>query len=109
MAFARMAELGRSGIKPTPAGVRPLDDIMKSMRADSSVMLYMLPVLATPAPKRTWDDAFAKGSEGWGKEGKGKDKGKDKSKGKWMSTAWNAGKPPEALRRAGGVGARQPR
>ena len=32
-------------------------------------------------------------------------KGKDKGKGKWMSTAWNAGKLPEALCKDGCVGA----
>ena len=56
MAFNRMAELTRDGIKPTSAGVRLLDSLMSSMRSDSAVMFYMLPVLSPQVPpKRTWD------------------------------------------------------
>ena len=84
IAFARMTELARTGIKPSSTGVRPLDALMSSMRSDSTVMFYMLPVLAapsqpsTPIIKRTWDEAF--GNKGNGK-GKGKG-GKVASKGK---------------------------
>ena len=111
MAFARMSELSRDGIRPTAAGVRPLDNILKAMRDDSSVMFYMLPTLALHAPpKRTWDEmnwgykgkeAFGKG--GKGKGGKGKNKGQ-KGLGKFMQQSHqNAGKLPEALRKAGCV------
>ena len=109
IAFARMTELARTGIKPSSTGVRPLDALMSSMRSDSAVMFYMLPVLAAPsqpsAPmiKRTWDEAF--GNKGNGK-GKGKGgKGGFKGKSKWMSNAWNAGRLPEALRKANCVAA----
>ena len=111
MAFARMSELSRGGIRPSAAGVRPLHNILKTMRDDSSVMFYMLPTLAMHAPpKRTWDEmtwgskgkeTFAKG--GKGKGGKGKNKGQ-KGLGKFMQQSYqNAGKLPEALRKAGCV------
>ncbi|CAE7225497.1 unnamed protein product [Symbiodinium pilosum] len=83
VAFARMSELSRGGIRPSAAGVRPLDNILKTMRDDSSVMFYMLPTLAMHAPpKRTWDEMT------WGNKGK---------------EAFGKGKLPEALRKAGCV------
>ena len=103
MAFNRMCELSRSGIKPTPAGVRPLDSLMSRMRDDSSVMFYMLPTLASHVPKRTWGDAFSS-SRVKGKKGE-KGRGKGKGKGKWMTSGFNAGKLPEELRKAGCVAA----
>ena len=70
MATHRMCKLSKTGIKPTGAGVRPLDSVMARMRDDSSVMFYMLPTLSVPkrpSPMRTWDDAF--GGKGKGKQG----------------------------------------
>ena len=106
MAFNRMCELTKNGVKPTSAGIRPLDSIMSRMREDSSVMFYMLPTLAiakNPSPKRTWEDAFSVG-KGKGRKGD-KGKGKGKAKTKRMSTAWNAGRLPEELRKNGCVAA----
>ena len=110
MAFARMAELSRGGVRPTAAGARPLDHILKNMRDDSSVMFYLLPTPAMPGPaKRSWDEMSwgSKGKESFGKghKGKGKSKGKgQKGLGKFMQQAYqNAGKLPEALRKAGCV------
>ena len=111
VAFARMSELSRGGIRPTASGARPLDNILKNMRDDSSVMCYMLPTRAMRAPpKRTWDEMTwgNKGKEAFGKGGKGKG-GKGKAKGqtglgRLMQQAYqNAGKLPEALRKAGCV------
>ena len=111
VAFARMSELSRGGIRPTASGARPLDNIPKNTRDDSSVMCYMLPTLAMRAPpKRTWNEMTwgNKGKEAFGKGGKGKG-GKGKAKGqtglgKLMQQAYqNAGKLPEALRKAGCV------
>ena len=102
-----MSELSRSGVRPTAAGARPLDNTLKGVRDDSSVMFYMLPTLAKHGPpKRTWDEMAwgSKGKEAFGKGGKGKG-GKGKAKGqkglgKFMQ---QAGKLPEALRKAGCV------
>ena len=111
VAFARMSELSRNGIRPTVAGARPLDNILKGMRDDSSVMFYMLPTLAMHAPpKRTWDEMAwgSKGKEVYGKGSKGKG-GKGKAKGQkgpgklTQQACQTAGKLPEALRKAGCV------
>lgn len=112
-AYMRMAELSPDGVKPTAAGIRPLDDLMQKMRDDATVMFYMLPTLMTARAhypekenKKRKADAAPDSStpqpaQQWSKKGKGK-KGKGKG-------AWNSGKLPERLKGCTAVNAENER
>ena len=100
-AFVRLQELSRAGIKPTPAGVRPLDNLVTNLPNDHTVTFFLLPTAvpqkAAPVEKESkkewnkWSNPNWDRNKVWNKTSK-QQHGGTKGYGK------NGGKLPQALR-----------
>ena len=93
-AFVRLQELSRAGIKPTPAGVRPLDALVTNLTNDHTVTFFLLPTAIPPKAavvekevKKDWNkwsnpnwdknEVWNKTKQNqWGGKGQGKNGGK---------------------------------
>ena len=99
-AFVRLQELSRAGIKPTPAGVRPLDDLMRNLPNDHTVTFFLLPT-AVPQKAAVIEKETKKDWNKWSNPNWDKNKVWNKTKqNQWggKGQGKNGGKLPQALK-----------
>eukprot|EP00435_Cladocopium_sp_Y103_P037752 s2763_g10.t1 len=107
-AFVRMQELTREGIRPRPDGTRPLDDIIRSLPTDHTVVYYMLPTAEpSKAPTPKTPKAAAPAPAPWQNWQKGGDssswRGAKQTQWKKPKKAGNAGQLPIQLKGCDGA------